>query len=130
MQTALPAGLGFHTAAVVCSEDLVGLCAGGAKPGKTVFDGECYRMTDAQVAAWPAIEVVLGKDPESQATVTVAPQAYLRECGMGRGSVPPLRLTLATDCVGQAKVGATTRRRTGSRSAQIVWLTARSSGTP
>ena len=95
MQTALPAGLGFHTAAVACSEDLVGLCAGGAKPGKTVFDGECYRMTDAQVAAWPAIEVVLGKDPESQATVTVEPQAYLRECGNGRGSVPPLRLTLA-----------------------------------
>ena len=94
MQTALPAGLGFHTAAVVCSEDLVGLCAGGAKPGKTVFDGECYRMTDAQVAAWPAIEVVLGKDPESQATVTVEPQAYLRECGNGRGSVPPLRASL------------------------------------
>jgi len=94
LQTALPAGLGFHTAAVVCSEDLVGLCAGGAKPGKTVFDGECYRMTDAQVAAWPAIDVVLGKDPESQATVTVAPQAYLRECGNGRGSVPPLRASV------------------------------------
>ena len=112
-----------------CSEDLVGLCAGGAKPGKTVFDGECYRMTDAQVAAWPAIEVVLGKDPESQATVTVAPQAYLRECGNGRGSVPPL-LPHSGCGPRQAKVGATTRRRTGSRSAQIVWLTARSSGTP
>ena len=113
-----------------CSEDLVGLCAGGAKPGKTVFDGECYRMTDAQVAAWPAIEVVLGKDPESQATVTVAPQAYLRECSNGRGSVPPLRPSLWLLLRGQAKVGATTRRRTGSRSARTVWRTAQSSATP
>eukprot|EP01047_Picozoa_sp_COSAG01_P024666 COSAG01_NODE_1531_length_10004_cov_5.769006_1_plen_459_part_00 len=58
---------------------LVGLCAGGASAGKTVFDGECYRMTDAEVAAWPTIEVVLGKDAERQVSVSVEPQAYLRK---------------------------------------------------
>ena len=114
-----------------CSEDLVGLCAGGTKPGKTVFDGECYRMTDAQVAAWPAIEVVLGKDPESQATVTVAPQAYLREKTATAAALSRLSAPHSGCCCGpgQAKVGATTRRRTGSRSARTVWQTAQSSAT-
>ena len=60
-------------------QGLVGLCAGGAEPGETVFEGYCFAMSALEVAAWPPIEIVLGKDPETQVTVAVQPQAYLQQ---------------------------------------------------
>lgn len=56
----------------ICSvTNLVGVC--GVAPGKSLFDGECYKMTPAQINAFPSVSVSLaGVSP-----LTLQPSDYL-----------------------------------------------------
>jgi DNA-directed RNA polymerase subunit RPC12/RpoP len=60
-----------------CSQsNLYGVCTGVSSPSKTIFDGVCFTMTQAQVNAYPNLEVVLG-DPSNMVKLSVAPSAYV-----------------------------------------------------
>lgn len=60
----------------MCSNTkLKGICSTDST--HTLFDGYCYGMTAAELAMFPAIQIVLGEQEKSRILLTVPPQQYL-----------------------------------------------------
>jgi len=74
-----------------CSEsNLYGVCT-GVSGGKTIFDGECFKMTEQQVNAYPNLMVVLGQD----IVLSVPPQSYVTQGDCNDPSLYSLSLVAA-----------------------------------
>jgi len=64
-----------------CSQsNLYGVCTGVSGPTKTIFDNECFSMTQQQVNQYPNLNIMLG-DPStgSQVMLSVPPTNYVTQ---------------------------------------------------